>query len=133
MSELEPTSQEGRDFVAPRTGETELIEQQSERTSFVESAEMAEIRTRIEQGEELTEELYVAYQVAGEELADFITEGDPALARLERQLSCAQLMATAGMKELAAENLVDLTMTPEMNQYPEFGAKVLAAIKEYGG
>lgn len=132
MNEFEPTSEEDRDFVAPRTGEIESTEQTVEPTGFTESAEMIEIRTRVEQGEELTQDLYIAYQVAGEQLADTIIEGDPALARLELQFSCAQLMATAGMKELAAENLVDLTMTPEMDQYPEFGAKVSAALKEHG-
>lgn len=128
----EPSSDETRpeDFVAPRTGEVEATEQNREQGGFVESAEMVAIRARIEQGEPLTEELWTAYNEAGSLLVENITEGDPAHARVEFRLAFAELKIAAGLKDDAWEDLEELSMTSEMDQYPEFGARVLDAIKQ---
>lgn len=105
----------------------ESLAEAIERTTFPASEEMEAIETLVREGREtLTVELYTAYQIAGEKIADSITEGDPALYRLELQWRCAYLLVNGGveLESVAAENLEDLMQTPEMDQYPFFGTKV---------
>jgi len=133
MIEMEPESSgsaEARpeDWVEPKTDSELRVEINEGGTGFNESEEMVAIRTRIEQGEPLTEELWTAYEEAGSLLVDLITEGDPAYARLEFRLAFAELKIAGGLKDDAWEDLAELAQTSEMVKYPDFGTRVLNAI-----
>ncbi|MEK7202192.1 MAG: hypothetical protein AAB669_01535 [Patescibacteria group bacterium] len=107
----EPVTGESRpeDFVTPQTGDETRLEV-AHSGEFVETWAMVEIRARVEQGEELTVELYTTYQAAGEQVVNSFSGNDRNIQNLELQLKCYELQALAGMKGDALEeihNLID--------------------------
>jgi hypothetical protein len=84
---------------------------QPEQTDGDESDARLVIHERVVSGEELTNELYIEYQRAGEAQVDILT-GDPVYNRFQWALECAELLAAGGrldeaggaMNELANES-----------------------------
>lgn len=104
----EPSADETSPGNLPETVDQTAPETEEAAAEFVESAEMTAIRARIEKGEELTVELYTAYQIAGENVVKSLPDNERNLANLYMQLDCAKLLAKGGHKSEALEAVNDL-------------------------
>ena len=128
MSELAPSDEEtgGSDWVEPRTDDPPKLELVTGPGEFAETPEMASLRERILGGEAKNLDLWTSYYEMGTTLTD--AEGGSALAKLEFQLAFAEMKITTDYLADARGDLEQLTWTPEIDEYPEFGRKVFAAL-----
>lgn len=103
MNEFGPGPEEtgAQDWQEPTTDDQE----QEVTPTFLESAEMTEIRTRIEGGEELTPELCISFQITGEQVVDATSPENRFASQIELTLATAELKIKAGLAEYALDDL----------------------------